>query len=601
MKIVPVSALLDKNFFIRAYQRGYRWGKTEVEALLRDIDEFKPTGNPETWYCLQPLVVKKMASKEKTALNLPDPEQEWFEVIDGQQRLTTIFLLIHYANEMWRGKQKDSEPRIRYETRPNSAGFLKTLQVDDDWRVSSDKSNIDYHHMAKAYETIHSWVADYSNRLGGDSKFYEDSFQAKLKAHTRVIWYEVAHDENSEDIFTRLNMGKIPLTNAELVKALLLSEDSISIENHAELQSKFPAACKEELRLKQLEIAAEWDRIEYALNDDEFWGFIADPITMGGYQTKMDYLLELVVPDRDPNNRYAVFNHFYELWNKDKTSIKKLWDDNVAANFNRLEEWSADRWLYHTIGYLLSFGGAKVLMGLLEKARTETKHGFRTHVDQQIRETMRGVVLDDLSYANNSDKEKLLRVLTLFNVLSVLRLEDAKHRYPFGLHKEKKWSLEHIHAQQSEGLKTEEGWREWLTKHRDILSSLSNPGWSEMTAEITAALDESKIRQSVFEQLSNRALVVMSQGSQEPEKMHGISNMALLAGSDNSELNNSAFAVKRKRIIDLDKAGSYIPLCTRNVFLKYYNDQAASLYFWDDTDHDKYRTEIDNVLTSYLE
>lgn len=49
------------------------------------------------------------------------------------------------------------------------------------------------------------------------------SFANKLQNYVTIIWYEVDDDEDSVNIFTRLNIGKINLTNAELVKALFLS------------------------------------------------------------------------------------------------------------------------------------------------------------------------------------------------------------------------------------------------------------------------------------------------------------------------------------------------------------------------------------------
>src|SRR4051812_24464392 len=86
-----VAGLLGYKFFIPAYQRGYRWTVEQVTDLLKDINEFTPKEiagtTHKTWYCLQPIVVKK--SEENTDV---------WNVIDGQQRLTTIYLILHYFN-----------------------------------------------------------------------------------------------------------------------------------------------------------------------------------------------------------------------------------------------------------------------------------------------------------------------------------------------------------------------------------------------------------------------------------------------------------------------------------------------------------------------
>ena len=69
---------IEGEFHIPAYQRGYRW-KEEVDMLLNDIKGINEGEN----YSLQPIVIKKKAEKE-------------YELIDGQQRLTTIFLIYRY-------------------------------------------------------------------------------------------------------------------------------------------------------------------------------------------------------------------------------------------------------------------------------------------------------------------------------------------------------------------------------------------------------------------------------------------------------------------------------------------------------------------------
>ena len=71
---------IEGNFYIPSYQRGYRWGKAEIVRLLDDIESTKGKS-----YCLQPIVVRKANDR--------------YELIDGQQRLTTIYLIRHYINK----------------------------------------------------------------------------------------------------------------------------------------------------------------------------------------------------------------------------------------------------------------------------------------------------------------------------------------------------------------------------------------------------------------------------------------------------------------------------------------------------------------------
>jgi hypothetical protein bacD2_00658 len=87
LELKLINELRDYSFYIPKYQRGYRWTQNEILDLLNDIYEFKPKQigddpDKKTWYCLQPIVVKKI-------------EENKFEVIDGQQRLTSIYLILH--------------------------------------------------------------------------------------------------------------------------------------------------------------------------------------------------------------------------------------------------------------------------------------------------------------------------------------------------------------------------------------------------------------------------------------------------------------------------------------------------------------------------
>ena len=74
---------IEGLFRIEAYQRGYRWSNDEIIHLLEDIDEI-PNGQP---YCLQPVVVKNVGVDQTTGKTI-------YELIDGQQRMTTLFLIM---------------------------------------------------------------------------------------------------------------------------------------------------------------------------------------------------------------------------------------------------------------------------------------------------------------------------------------------------------------------------------------------------------------------------------------------------------------------------------------------------------------------------
>jgi uncharacterized protein with ParB-like and HNH nuclease domain len=82
-----IYELLGERFYIPAYQRGYRWSEIQVTELLDDIWEFSQQASSEksAFYCLQPIVVVK--------------RNDHWELVDGQQRLTTLYIVLHYLEK----------------------------------------------------------------------------------------------------------------------------------------------------------------------------------------------------------------------------------------------------------------------------------------------------------------------------------------------------------------------------------------------------------------------------------------------------------------------------------------------------------------------
>lgn len=99
IELKTIKDIIGMKFFIPSYQRGYRWTEQQVNDLLNDINEFNPeivkSSGEESWYCLQPLVVRKMEEHDKRLLS-EEEKKDWYEVIDGQQRLTTIYILLYF-------------------------------------------------------------------------------------------------------------------------------------------------------------------------------------------------------------------------------------------------------------------------------------------------------------------------------------------------------------------------------------------------------------------------------------------------------------------------------------------------------------------------
>jgi len=268
----PVSELLGMDFFIPSYQRGYRWTPLQVTDLLSDVLEFSLTANKDDFYCLQPIVVKN--------------NEERYEVIDGQQRLTTIFIILNYFNQRPAEDFKKEIFKIKYQTRDGSENFLKNMPLED------RGNNIDFYFMSNAYETVRSWFSDKQNLT--------NDFESALLNKVEIIWYEVVEEFQEIEIFTRLNMGKIPLTNGELIKALLLKSDHHNEGNEIADSSMIYS--------RQLEIANQWDTMEKALQNDSFWYFIKD--NKVEYDTRIEFIFDRMTNKKQENDEYYTFQTF---------------------------------------------------------------------------------------------------------------------------------------------------------------------------------------------------------------------------------------------------------------------------------------------------
>ena len=539
------------TFYVPSYQRGYRWGEDEVLRLLNDVYQ-----NGKKNYCLQPVVVRK--------------SEENYELIDGQQRLTTLYLIYRYMKDV-NPFFDDPAFNLIYETRDNSEAFLKSVDL------SRRDENIDFWFIANAYETIKKWFEE-------DKQIRVLHIYEYFKEDVKIIWYEVGENEDAIALFTRLNIGKIPLTSAELVKAMFLSSD---YKNKSS-------------REKQEEISLQWDNMEKELHEDALWYFLTNR-TSTRYQTRIDLILDLI-SEKPADNREKYFT-FFKIDALGKTMpLDDLWR-KIQQTFLILKDWFENHELYHKIGYLIA-SDKLTLQEIFKISAGKTKQEFRSELDSYIRDSIAiSGNYADLSYEKASDYKRISTLLLLFNVESVRLNGEHTQWFPFDKFKFDKngkvaWSLEHIHAQQSEGMRTQEMWKEWLQLHIHSVKSIG--GNPVLVDDMQAAIDTQKLERTDFDDLQQKVVELLSvQGN--TEYLHSIGNMALLRSDDNAALNNSTFDVKRNIIVEMDKEGQYIPFCTKMVFLKYYTpSEDNQLHFWGQADRLAYVNAMNKVLAPYL-
>lgn len=646
LSIKPFYELLSEHFFIPRYQRGYRWGKQEIEDLLNDILQYSELVEQgmsidrkiSKFYCLQPVVVKR-----KKWLNSFGVETEGWELIDGQQRLTSLYLILSYLESIRKDstfahvQDKELIYSLDYETRDNSQQFFRESLFKNG--VNSD--NIDYFHISNAYDYISKWFEKYGNKHEILKRLLNKTYNIS------VIWYEVygysENEHSSIELFTRLNEGKIPLTDTELIKALLLQADHYP-ENEQPL-----------VQQRLFEIASEWDRIESELQNDSFWFFINEaaykpasrielifhlladrwnkkPTKLEEREEKGEtsiltterYIELLVVDGKEAKPKNYVFM-VTEQYMKDKMkdgtekynentieTVNQIWLD-VKTEFSKLKEWYDNPETYHLVGFLLATTNSKEKTIEELVAWNGNKKDFIIELKKKIakqikinkkdKETGHMLKLNELQYgAHNTE---IINILLLFNIITQNNDNKENARFPFHLFKEEKTtSIEHIHPQNPEGFnEDEERAVHWID---NALLSLQNIlVKSEDQNSIIELIDQlydlrAEYNAEEFKKVFEKTLKVYNSvaGIKEGE-IHTFNNLALVDKDTNSKLNNSFFDRKRQILLE-NSDNKFIPACTINAFTKKFSKSPSEMIFWSESDRNDYYGKIERVYNSFV-
>ena len=421
-----IRSLSGLNFYIPDYQRGYRWSDSQAIQMLCDFQEFcKRIDNDNVrtgeYYCLQPIVVKEKSWIEKQE-DGSEVTVNGYEVIDGQQRLTTLYIILKCLDSVCELLFPDfSLYTIKYETRQDfdSQKFLENINTT----TAGANDFIDFYYMKLVFDGVSLWFKNNSSIRASIAKVLleekdDEEAEIDIAKNVRVIWYE-AKDKNaasSIDIFTRLNIGKIPLTNAELIKALLLKRDNFVTT---------------EASMKQLQIASEWNRMEQKLQDDSFWYFLYRSDNPFTYENRIEFLFDLMKDRTKDSEFYHTFNEFnIELdrlksekengrkkFRNDQACIDKIWDE-VKQVFQTLEEWYEDRTLYHFIGFLIEYKSD--IKSLMNASTTMKKSDFLNNfIKTEISNKLGKIKVEELSFVDSKNSVK--QVLLLFNILTALK------------------------------------------------------------------------------------------------------------------------------------------------------------------------------------
>lgn len=529
------------KFFIPSYQRGYRWTNLQIENLLNDILEFRP-GVDGGFYCLQPLVVK---------------EQKKWTVIDGQQRLTTICLILKALNKKC--------PSIEYER----DSYIQVCNSSDEIK----KDNIEIYHLTSAKHFIDRWI--HIEKRADEEKLDTKKFCDKILGKTKFIFYNVGDvsEEQEYDIFNNLNSGKIALTNAELIKALFLNKVGKQDITHREVEQRL--------------LADEFDKIERTLRQDDFWCFLAGNTAKPS--SCINLLFDLMLESSEKNDKYLTdepfrtFFYFNDLINGDKEPYKLSKDtwEKVRKVFHIMEGWYNDSVMYNLIGYHRAANKGKPLCEIYKKfCEEKSKNEFKKWL---VDECKKPIDYPDgfMQLRYDENKKMVFDLLLLFNIATLNERPQEAVKFSFAnLHKYK-WDVEHISPQNPKNV---DDLKKAVEKFKD----------NEYLKILIDALNKEEKDTKIIEE--ERAKYFAAD-----DDLMGIQNLTLLTAHDNRGIGNKFFFEKRQKLQEYYQQGSFIPACSMNVFMKFYSDNPEQMAFWDKDDRDSYKNKLEQTIKNFFD
>ena len=515
IELKSIGELNGMNFKIPSYQRGYRWTKQQVKDLLDDIEEFDQTKDGN-FYCLQPLVVKSYS------------EGNNYVVIDGQQRLTTIYLILQYFENKNSFNLKFERDSYIENIDKVEFGDSPVENIPDRWENQKmGIDNVEMYHLFCAKAVIHNWFYEKKSE-----NVTQDDYLNKLNNDTKFIWYHVDNSEDEHRLFRNLNSGKIELTNAELIKALFLNNVGSDIVGR---------------EVRQNLIAEEFDQIERALREDDFWYFIA------GKKEKpsscIGLLFDLILETSGKSDKYTdkdfrTFFYFKDIILHNKVgnrlseveSYKQMlnvWDD-VRKYYHTLEGWYKDSEMYNLIGFLRALKQPMELKDIYNLYTDCTnKREFIFRLKQKCKEKIK---YDQDKYLELTYHDpEITNLLLLFNIATILNNTNTSNRFSFKDFHKYEWDKEHISPQNHKGLKT------FIKDYSDKFSDKKD-------LEILKSIDNDNLSQEQSDTLYKYL----------PEDVDLLENMTLLTSHDNRGIGNMFYYEKRGALITYFNKGSFI-------------------------------------------
>lgn len=212
--------LANDNYVIPRYQRNYAWGKAEISQLIKDIEEFFPKENHEKkTYYLGSLVCFKR-------------ENGSFEMIDGQQRHTTI-TLINLVLKNWQNLIENivSVPNLKFDSRKKVQHYIESLYKTDEKTFLKQASELNMSGTGSFKDAIEIIQEELREK---DVQNFAKNFYGNVY----LFRVEVPEETDLNHYFEIMNNRGEQLEKHEIVKSLLMGRIKVSKENENEKENE---------------------------------------------------------------------------------------------------------------------------------------------------------------------------------------------------------------------------------------------------------------------------------------------------------------------------------------------------------------------------
>lgn len=376
------SDFLDgKTFHIPPYQRGYKWKPKDVGRLLDDIDSFSPDSELGTFYCVQNITLVESAEDKNV-----------YNVVDGQQRLTTTTVILSYLEEYDLIKDK-----LSYDVRQETASFIhrflyqkSTLADYSSWEEfleqNTDCDFQDIYYLFQAYHTVKQWF----EKTACDKASMKD----KLLNHVKFI-VNLPRNIDEQELFENLNGKRVPLDGADLVRALLITR--IAKQEAGEMKD----SVKADVLMNERRVRT---------------GMLLDEINQWWSDTdRQDYFRQFAKEAKSSNdetNRFDTKNYpinlLYQLYTLIHTNDKEKPIVSVASFEQRCKEggrlltdltdlqrtlacWYDDKELYHLILFVGIYCDKKTFRYLYDLWQRTSRRAFTLELKSYIKKEISAI------------------------------------------------------------------------------------------------------------------------------------------------------------------------------------------------------------------